>query len=721
MLKGRFPVLGTAKDIHLRDYQIEFAPGRDAGSGFVRIGSGTSSVNSGILAVWDTTALSGWQTLRLAAADLLENVSALSVNVFIGDPAALMSLGDHDIFNMPEGVAVGQDGKIYVADRNNDRIAVFSSTGALLASFGGRKDVSNLPDGVGSIRPELRRLDVRDEDGEHHGEHRDSTTTLRLSKPSGVAVDGAGNIYVADTHNDRVLKLSAEGRILLNIGRRERDQEGRHEGQSEHYEEGRLPGRFNHPSGVAVDAAMNIYAADTQNRRVQVFTSTGAFAFQFPMPPLPQRFDDDEDTGQKGARDDDAGIAGLGKPFGISLDAAGNIYVADPKGRRALKFGSAGRLLLSIPIPAEQPGRFGMPFGIAVSSSGDCLLVSDRKLSRILKFDFQGGQNLVFGGKGRIEDDDQPRPSAAILLRKPMGLALDASGNLFVADRNNGRIRKFGLPDGRPTLIVPPPVPEDDQVARDVVDKDEGGKVARKDKAGVIIPAQALPEDLKITVSSAPAQDGIGEDSRRAMARNNLIAASPPVEYGPEGTQFKTEVTLVLPYSPLLASAQGASEQSLKVHYWNKEKGRWEEMESEVDKDNRTVKAKTTHFSLYQVLASSRGTEAAAQPTADPAFTLRDLYVFPNPARAGAKPVVHLAVGKADQVIIKIYNVAGQQVHEASIDRAPHVLDDGSGPKYAYEYTWEGHIPSGVYFYSIEATKNGYASIRGTGKLAVVR
>ena len=709
VLEGEFPVLGSAADIHLRSYKLEYAPGRDAGSGFVCIGSGTVSMSSGTLALWDASALAGWQTLRLTAADLVENVSTLSLNVYIGDPAALMALGDHDVFNMPEGVAVGRDGRIYVADRNNDRIAVFSSTGTLLASFGDEKRGKH----------------------ENHGEPSASTTTLRLSKPSGVAVDAAGDIYVADTLNDRVLKLSAEGRVLLDIGRYEQEQGEPHGGLHRHQGEGRLPGQFSHPSGVAVDATSNIYVADTLNRRVQVFTSSGAFSFQFPMPTLPPGSGADEGGGKDGKgpgkelrkgldKGDEAGIDGFGKPFGIGLDAAGNIYVADPAGGRALKFDPGGRLLLAIPIASEQPGRFGMPFGVAVSPSGDCLLVSDRKFSRILKYDLNGGRNLAFGGRGRVKGDAQLRPSASILLRKPMGMAMDAAGNLYVADRNNERIVKYGLPTDQPMLVVPTPRAEDDHVARVVIDKEEGGSVSRKDKAGVIIPAEALPDDLKITVSSAPIQDTAGEDSRRqAIARSNLVAASPPVKYGPEGTQFQTEVTLVLPLSPSFASAKDASEQSISVYYWNDEKGRWEELKSEVDKKDLTVKAKTTHFSLYQVLVSSKGMETTTRAAADPeaAFTFRELYVFPNPARAGAKPTIHLAVGKADQVIIRIYNVAGQQVHEASLDGNPQVIN----MQYAYEYAWDGHIPSGVYFYVVEAKKGGQGSIRRTGKMAVVR
>jgi len=120
------------------------------------------------------------------------------------------------------------------------------------------------------------------------------------------------------------------------------------------------------------------------------------------------------------------------------------------------------------------------------------------------------------------------------------------------------------------------------------------------------------------------------------------------------------------------------------------------------------------------VFAPAAGAGAAAAGGADPTFVLRDVYVYPNPAVGGAKPVIHVAVGVADKVTIRIYNIAGQKVNEATVDSQPAVIDDGKGPNYAYEYIWDGHIPSGVYLYSFDAEKGGQ-HIRKAGKFAVVR
>ena len=696
VLKGRSPVLGTARDLHFANYQLEFAAGQNASAGFTLISSGTAAGSSNTLAVWDATALAGWFTLRLTATDLVLNGASVAINVFVGDPGELLTLGNHEVFNMPEGVAAGADGKIYVADRDNSRIAVFSSTGALLASFGVR--------------------------GHDDDDQRLSTGTLRLHEPSGVAVDADGSIYVADTGHDRVLKLSATGQILLSLGRREHEQEGPHDDRAEDHDR-RLPGRFHEPAGVAVDAAQNIFVADTDNRRVQVFNSTGGFSFQFDLPPVPARTGRDDDDDRRDDHDD-AGRAVLGKPFGIALDAAGNIYVADPKGGRALKFGATGQLLLTIPIAGDAPGSWGRPFGVAVSASGDCLLVSDRKYSRILKFDFQGSQNLTFGMKGRLHDD-APAPSGTLVFRKPMGLALDAAGNLFIADRNNDRIRKFGLPTGRPPLVVPPPKPEDDHSSRDVVDKEDGGKVERKDRAAVEIPAGAVVQDMKVTVSTPTAGAADASSRQHAVDAAQLKTASPPVEYGPEGTKFAAPVTLTLPYSPDLVALEGVDEADLTVRYWNRDKAQWENLNSTVDPKTHTVKAKTTHFSLYQVF-SGTASAAGLRPLAvgDPTFMFHDVYAFPNPVRGVGAVTIRVQPGLADSVEVRVYDLAGRKVYSSANFSLNTGLDDGNGKgfQYTYDHVWDiSGAGSGVYQYVITAKKSGQTDIHKAGRIGVVK
>ncbi len=692
VVKGKFPVLGTARDLHFASYVLDYAAGQNAATGYTLIGSGSAAVSSATLAAWDASALSGWQTLRLTATDLVGNVSVVLENVFVGDPGELLILGNDDVFDMPQGVAGDSFGNIYVADTNANRIAVFTATGAFSAAY-----------------------------GQAHGDRDDmskvSTSTVWFNKPKGVALDAAGNIYAADTNNDRVLKLSATGQLLLALGRQAKD--GKDRDAAPRFQPGKGPGEFNKPSGVALDAAGNIYVADTNNNRVQVLTSTGAFRLAFSLPPLPVLHADEKED-----HDDDQ--PALGRPFGIAVDAAGKIYVADPAGGRALVYGATGQLLLSVPITGTtKDGRAspGRPEGVAVSTDGYCLLVSDRKFDRVLKFDALGDATLAFGAMGRLDDD---KPAPGIVLRKPVGLALAPDGTLLVADRNNDRVERFGLPTGKPASVVPPNSGDDPRfVAKDVLDSASGGTVARSDKAGVAIPPGALPDDLKITVSTMSSASAAQADSMgRVAGGKGMAPASAPVEYGPEGTQFATPVTITVPYDAGMVAASGMSEDSLKVNYWNKDKGDWETLESTVDKTARTVTAKTPHFSLYQVLGSTGTGTIVPLAIADPTFTFHDAYAFPNPVRGTSVVTIRMQTGLADSVEVHAYDVTGRRVYSSSNFTLNPALDDGNGKgaQYTYDNVWDiSGVGSGVYTYVLTAKKAGASDIHKSGRIGVVK
>ncbi|MDT8286587.1 MAG: IPT/TIG domain-containing protein [Elusimicrobiales bacterium] len=98
------------------------------------------------------------------------------------------------------------------------------------------------------------------------------------------------------------------------------------------------------------------------------------------------------------------------------------------------------------------------------------------------------------------------------------------------------------------------------------------------------------------------------------------------------------------------------------------------------------------------------------------AFRLGEVYVYPNPAKGGAAPIFHLEFGLADKVELKVYSVAGSLVHERTLTGPPQV----TSPIYAYEYAWDGHIASGVYYFTVEAERAG-AKLKARGKFAVVR
>lgn len=648
VIKGRVPVVGTARDAHLASYVLSAASGQNMIAGFNFVSSGTVSISSGVLGTWDATALAGWQTLRLTAANQTGNSAAVSVNVFVGDPAQLMILGNNDVFDMPHGVASDAAGHIYVADTNADRVAVYTATGTFVRAYN------------------------------------------HLSRPRGVAVDAVGNVYVADTDADRILKLSATGQILLSVH------------------------RFEKPSGIALDHAGNIFVSDTDNGKILKLSPTGTTLLTIALPPIAAHERDDRD------RDDHFDAP---KPMGLALDAAGDIYAADASGR-VLKFGATGQLLLTIPMTQAKDRKIisGRPFGVAVSTDGFCLLVSDQKFDRVLKFDNFGDQDLSFGLHGQAREDNL---AAGIFLRKPTGLALAADGTLLVADRNNNRVERFGLPTGTPTLIVPPRGKDCDYLAHDVLDRDNGGNVSRRDHAGVTIPPGALPDDLKVTVSTMSPDSAAQSDfMARMSAKRNLRPVNSPVEFGPEGTQFAQPVTLVLPYNADLIAQEGLSEDTLKLHYWNKIRGDWEPLDSVVDKTARTVTAQSGHFSLYQVLGEPGA--ATTSPTTAPAvsnFGFKAIYVFPNPAVGTHGVTVRVQTGIADSIEVDVYDPSGRKV-QSSTDFHMTAMDDnnGFGVQPTYEHVVDvTSFGSGVFHYVLTARKSGQSDVRKTGKIAVIK
>lgn len=624
VFKGRIPLLGGVSDAHLASYRLEYGPGT-APAAFTLISSGTVAVSSGSLGTWDASGLSGAQTLRFSAQDAVGNAASQSVGVFVGDPAATAIAGGRGVLDKPQGVAVGTDGRVYVADRNDDRVAVFTATGGF----------------AGAIPP-----DAKGRPG-----------SLRLNKPASVAVDGAGNVYVADTNDARVIKLSPDGTILLELT------------------------GFSSPAGVAVDAAGRIYATD----------ASGNFAARYSA------------AGTRELR-----IDGLNAPAGVAVNTRGDIYVADSGSGRVLAFDADGRLL----------ARFGsglsVPQGVAVSPSGDCVVVTDTEDDRVLKFDRLGEQTLVFGSDASFN--------------KPYQLAFDAAGQVWIADRNDDRVVRYGAPDGTALDASRAASKRSGAVTSAsfslaVVARDLGGSVARTDATRVDVPAGALPADAPLTI--APVVDSDSDAVRKLGARQarGLSPASEQVEFGPTGSVFSRPVTITIPYDLGTQAVSGARDADVKIQYWNPQSGDWEALASVVDPVQHLVSAQTTHFSIYQAAVVPGGSRPAASllAAADPSFGLRAVYVFPNPARASA--TIRVQPGQADSVSVRIYDVSGRKVHESS-DFAVSQFDDGNGlgTQYTYDHVWDlSGVGSGVYTYAVTARRAGQANAHRTGRIGVVK
>jgi len=98
------------------------------------------------------------------------------------------------------------------------------------------------------------------------------------------------------------------------------------------------------------------------------------------------------------------------------------------------------------------------------------------------------------------------------------------------------------------------------------------------------------------------------------------------------------------------------------------------------------------------------------------------VYAFPNPCLAPARPTFHIESGVADRVEVRVYDLSGDLIHEAAIDGAPAIVNDGQGPQYAYELPWDvSGEGSGVYLFSVKAARSGSPDLKTVGRVAVVK
>ena len=256
--------------------------------------------------------------------------------------------------------------------------------------------------------------------------------------PTGIAVDSAGNVYVAEGNGNRVQKFDGNGGFVLKFG-----------------VPGSAPGGFVTPTGIAVDSAGNIYVSDSQDpvNQVSKFDSSGVF-LNFVgsglLGPSGVAVDSANNVyildgnnhrirkyDSAGAHIIDWGSIGSGNgqmsfPQGIAIDASDNVYVADTGNSRIEEFTSTGGFVTTWGTSGIGNGEFTSPTG--VTAAGGNVYVADNGNSRIQSFTATGTFNEAFGTSG--SGDGQ--------FSFPQDVAADAFGNIFVADTGNDRVQKLG-------------------------------------------------------------------------------------------------------------------------------------------------------------------------------------------------------------------------------------------------------------------------------------
>jgi hypothetical protein len=290
-------------------------------------------------------------------------------------------------FSAPRGVAVDGAGNVYVADSTNHAIRKIDSAGV----------VTTLAGTAGS-----------------NGNQNGTGAEARFNEPFAVAVDSAGNVFVADTSNNAIRKITPAGVVTTLAGG---NGAGTTDGTG-------TAAKFHEPRGIAIDSAGTLYVADYENHMVRKVTSEGVVTTLAGGPDI------------SGYVDGQGTTARFTSLQGIAVDSSGNVYVTEGFNRDVRKISSTG-LVTTL---ASGTGKFGEPRGIAVDASGN-LYVGDYA-SHVIRKVTSSGTVTVHAGTAPTPGTTDGTTATA-LFYGPSGVAIDSSNNLYVADTLNNTVRKI--------------------------------------------------------------------------------------------------------------------------------------------------------------------------------------------------------------------------------------------------------------------------------------
>jgi sugar lactone lactonase YvrE len=243
----------------------------------------------------------------------------------------------------------------------------------------------------------------------------------KFRQPHGIALDGSGNLYVADTDNHRIRKIVIATGVVTTLAG---------SGTGGYADGTGTAAQFNYPNGIAVHSSGNVYVADSANNRIRKITPAGevsTFA----------------GSGTSGYADGTGTAAKFNSPSGVAVDSSGNVYVVESyRIRKITPEGVvstfAGRSSSGSADGTGTAATFNSASGIAVDSSGN-VYVADTQNHRIRKITSAGVVTTLAGSAQGSADGT----GTAAQFKRPSGVAVDSSGNVFVADTENHRIRKI--------------------------------------------------------------------------------------------------------------------------------------------------------------------------------------------------------------------------------------------------------------------------------------
>jgi sugar lactone lactonase YvrE len=306
-------------------------------------------------------------------------------------------------FGYPAATTVNVSGNVYVVDAIGCTIRKITPAG-VVTTLAGQAGLCGYADGTG--------------------------TAAQFQHPTGITVDTAGNLYVADSDNNAIRKITPAGVVTTLAGLSSGSADGT----------GTAAG-FYFPVGIVLDAFGNLYVADTDNCTIRKITPAGV------VTTLAGK------AGVAGSADGTGTAARFSFPFGITIDKSGNLYVADNGNatiRKITPFGVVTTLAGQAGVPGSADGtgtaaRFNLPRGIAADASGNLYVTeatSGPSNNTIRKITPAGVVTTLAGKAGNFGSKDGRGAVARFYF--PAGLSIAPDGKMYVADLNNATIRKIG-------------------------------------------------------------------------------------------------------------------------------------------------------------------------------------------------------------------------------------------------------------------------------------
>jgi trimeric autotransporter adhesin len=328
----------------------------------------------------------------------------------------------------PGGMAVDLSGNLFIADVNNNRVRVVTKSNGIITTFAGSGNSGYSGDGI-------------------------FATAAQLYSPSAVAIDSSGKLYIADSSNYRIrLVTTSSGSITTYVGT----------GMYGYSGDGgpATLAQLTSTGGIAVDASGNLFITDIFGHRVRIVMKTTGNITTY------------AGTGTVGSSGDggQATLARLNNPQGVTIDASGNLYIADTNNHRIrLVTKSTGIITTVAGIgsygysgdggPATQ-AQLNFPQSTAVDSSGK-IYIADFNNNRIRLVTKSTGIITTYAGNSTYGYSGDGGLATRARLYHPRSVVIDTSGNVFVSDGGNNVIRVVShysvAPTGSPALQPSPP------------------------------------------------------------------------------------------------------------------------------------------------------------------------------------------------------------------------------------------------------------------------